>query len=329
MNRRFFLGLMGAAASGVAAPRSAMGIATTSYMTGWRPRDTLEFLEHCHSLGAGGIQAPLSSTDEAYLTTLRRRMEETGMYLEVMIGLPRTNVEAFETTLRGAKTAGALVVRAACLSGRRYETFDSLAAWKQFVAESKAAIERGLRIAERERLPLALENHKDWTTDEFVDLLKQYSSEYLGVCLDTGNNISLLDDPYDLAERLSPYAISTHIKDMALAEYSEGFLLSEVPLGEGTLDLPRIVSLIRKARPKTRLTLEMITRNPLRVPCLTPKYWATMDRSGKDLARMLQLAKSAKGPLPTINGLDARTVRRLEDDNVKKCLHYSRLYLES
>ncbi len=37
----------------------ALGIATTSYLTAWRPNDTYEFLEHCHGLGAAGIQAAI------------------------------------------------------------------------------------------------------------------------------------------------------------------------------------------------------------------------------------------------------------------------------
>src|SRR5437870_2907052 len=65
-------------------PKSAMGIATTSYMTYGHPRDTYEFLEHCHALGAAGIQAGLSSTDPAYIKKVRSRAEQLGMYIELM-----------------------------------------------------------------------------------------------------------------------------------------------------------------------------------------------------------------------------------------------------
>ena len=69
MNRRTFLftaaatGSLSVGASvgaGAAAePRSKMGIAVTSYMSFGRPKDTLEFLEHANTLGAGGIQMPV------------------------------------------------------------------------------------------------------------------------------------------------------------------------------------------------------------------------------------------------------------------------------
>ncbi len=310
-----------------AAPRSKMGIATTSFMTVRRPRDTFEFLEYCDSLGAGGIQASLASLEPDYLKKLRARAEERGLYIEVMSGLPRQDAEAFEKTVAAAKEVGAICVRAACLGGRRYETFASLEDWRQFVTGSRVAIRRALTVLERHRMPLALENHKDWTLEEFLDLLKTYNHELLGVCLDTGNNVALLDDPMELAERLAPYAFSTHIKDMAVEEYEAGFLLSEVPLGEGYLDMKRIVETIRRARPATRMTLEMITRNPLEIPCLTEKYWATFPRrNGRALASTLRVVRARKSrqPLPRLDHLDKEAQLRLEEDNVKQCLRYAR-----
>ena len=90
---------------------------------------------------------------------------------------------------------GAVALRSACLGTRRYETFTSLADWQNFVDRSHTSLESAVPILDRYKIPLGLENHKDWTVDEMVALIKKYSSEYLGVCLDFGNNISLLDDP--------------------------------------------------------------------------------------------------------------------------------------
>lgn len=328
MNRRKFLLSAGAAAAAVAAPRSKMGLATTSFMTARRPRETYEFLEYANSLGAGGIQASLSSLEGAYLKKLRGRAEQLGMYLEVMSGLPKKDdTGAFERTVAAAKEIGALCVRCACLGGRRYETFSDLATWQVFVSQSRASIDSALRVVEKHRMPLALENHKDWTADELAAILKNKSSAYLGVCLDTGNNIALLDDPMAVVDTLAPFAFSTHIKDMGVQAYEDGFLLSEMPLGEGMLDMKRIVATIQKARPKTRMTLEMITRNPLKVPCFTDKYWVTFpERGGIYLARTARLVRSQKSRqnLPTIDQLDRAAQLRLEEDNVKQSLHYAR-----
>ena len=57
--------------------------------------------------------------------------------------------------------------------------------------------------------------------------------------------------------------------------------------------MKQVIATIHKARPETRMTLEMITRDPLKVPCLTDGYWATFPhRGGEYLARTLRLARS-------------------------------------
>jgi sugar phosphate isomerase/epimerase len=335
MNRRTFLATAAATGSWFAGdaaadePRSKMGIAVTSYMSFGRPKDNLEFLEHCNTLGAGGIQMPLTSREPDYIHKLRARAEQLGMYFEAIAALPKAgDTAAFESTVAAAKEAGALAVRVNCLPGRRYENFTNLADWNTAVAQSHQNIDAALRIVEKQQVPLAIENHKDWTAAEMAALMKAKSSRWLGVCLDTGNNISLLDDPMDTVETLAPYAVCSHIKDMGVAPYPDGFLLSEMPLGEGMLDMRRVVDTIRRARPQTRLTLEMITRDPLKVPCLTDAYWATFpQRNGLYLAstlRMVREHESKDRPLPVLTGLAREVQLRIEEDNVTKSMNYAR-----
>jgi sugar phosphate isomerase/epimerase len=306
------------------AGRVNMGIATTSFMMASKPKDTYEFLEHCHTLGAAGIQASINGD----LQKIRSRAEKLGMYIEAMVELPHAgDTSAFEREVQNANAVGAVALRSACLGTRRYETFSSLADWQNFVAQSHSRLDAAVPILDRYKIPLGLENHKDWTVDEMVALIKKYSSEYLGVCLDFGNNISLLDDPMEVVERLAPYAVSTHVKNMGVEHYSDGFLLSEMVFDKGFLDLPRMVALVRQARPNTRFSLEMITRDPLHVPCLTDKYWAAFpDRNGRYLARTLMLVQKERSsqPLPRVVQLSHDANVRLEEENVVSCLRYAR-----
>jgi sugar phosphate isomerase/epimerase len=147
------------------------------------------------------------------------------------------------------------------------------------------------------------------------------------VCVDTANSIALLEDPLEVIEAYAPWAFSTHLKDVSVAEYEEGFLLGEVPLGEGILDLNKIVALLRRARPEIHLNLEMITRDSLKVPCLTPRYWATFDTlSGRHLARTMSwVRKHQPHPLPArISGLTSEQKLAVEESNVQKSLAYAR-----
>src|SRR5690242_2877625 len=89
-------------------PRYKLGIAITSYLSAWRPNDTLEFLEHCHTLGAAGIQVPINGD----LKQIRNRADQTGMYIEAMVSLPHgSDVSAFEGALQNAKAVGAVALR--------------------------------------------------------------------------------------------------------------------------------------------------------------------------------------------------------------------------
>ena len=164
-------------------------------------------------------------------------------------------------------------------------------------------------------MPLGIENHKDWRVEQQVELLEHYSSEFLGVCLDTGNNLSILDDPMETIEKLAPWTFNVHFKDMAMEEHPDGFLLSEVPLGEGVIDLRRAVEVILRARPHVRFSLEMIVRDPLVVPCLTDEYWASFDEvNGRDLARALTRIRRSdrRASLPRITGLSEAERTALE-----------------
>jgi len=305
-----------------------MGVVEYSFSASPHSHSAYEFLEYCHTLGAGGIQIALDSEEPAYLEKLKRRAAELDMYLEAIVNLPeKDDATDFERQVAAARQAGAVCLRSACLNGRRYETFTSLDDWKRFVASSHRRIALAVPILEKHRLPLGLENHKDWTADEMVDLLKHHSSEFLGACLDTGNNISLLDAPMEVVEELAPFAVTTHFKNMAVKDAPEGFLLSEVPLNQGALDLAKVVDTIRTARPRIRFSLEMITRDPLKIPCLSDQYWVTFpDRDGLYLARTLRFVHdhSPSEPLPQVSGMDQAARLRLEEENVKQCLAFAR-----
>src|SRR5262249_14408664 len=151
---------------------------------------------------------------------------------------------------------------------------------------------------------------------EQIDLINKLDSPYIGICIDTGNNVALLEKPHETVELLAPRAFTTHFKDMGLEEYADGFLLSEVPLGSGFLDLAKIIETLRRARPEIHLNLEMITRNPLKIPCLKAKYWATLENlPARRLAEMLALvrAKAASKPLPRISEISKDKQLQCED----------------
>jgi sugar phosphate isomerase/epimerase len=326
--------------SGSEVPRSRLGmvIHTYSIRSGAKTAgaaefgEPLNFLEHCRQLGAGGIQVSIAGRDGEYARRLRRAAESAGMFVEASIRLPRDKADAerFTAEVRAAVEAGVSVLRTVALSGRRYEVFSTAGEFEEFALRARESVSRAEPVVRRHNMRLAVENHKDWRIGEHLDLIRKMSSEHVGICVDTGNSIALLEDPYRVVEECAKWAFSVHIKDMAVQEYEQGFLLAEVPLGTGILDLKRMIATLRGARPEVRFSLEMITRDPLKIPCLTDKYWATFGGvPGSDLARTLDFVRrhAATKPLAKISTLPLADRLALEEENNRKCLAYAREHL--
>ena len=293
--------------------------------------DPLTFLDYCRALGAGGIQTMLGVRDDTYAAKLRDLLAEHRLYLEGSIALPRDrdDLERFTAEVRTAKRSGAAVFRTVLMNGRRYEVFDSDQAFREFAEQGKQTLALARPVVEKYEVRMAVENHKDLRSPELLELIHKLDSPLVGVCLDTGNSIALLETPQETVELLAPRAFSTHIKDMGVEEYADGFRLAEVPLGTGFLDLSGIVTALRKARPEIRLNLEMITRDALNIPCLTRKYWVTLgDTPAPRLADLITLvrAKAGKQPLPRISALSRDEQVRREDENVRQCLRYAKAW---
>lgn len=316
-----------------------MGVVVHSYGMRWRSKvesatypgftNAIDLMRHCHSIGAGGIQTTVGGWAEDFAKQVRNEREKLGMYLEGSIGLPKnaSDLARFEKEVRLAKEAGATVLRTVCLSGRRYENFKAEAEWITFKENSIKSIQLAEPIIRKHQVRLAIENHKDWKAAELVQLIQNLSSEWVGVTLDFGNNVSLLEEPMEVIRTLAPYAYSTHVKDMGVMAYDKGFLLSEVELGKGIVDLKEAVSLCQKYNPQVTFSLEMITRDPLEIPCLEDSYWVTFENEkAKDLAKILRLIRdqSFSGELPQVKNLNPEQRLAFEEENVVKCLAYSK-----
>ena len=289
----------------------------------------LGFLEECHRLGAAGMQFPLGTPAPAVLTELRQKADRYEMYIEANLNLPRdaADLERFEKQVLAAKQAGAALARVVMLPGRRYEQFNSADEFRQACQSGLKSLELAEPVAARHGVRLAVENHKDHRMVEKIEVLRRLSSEFVGLCVDVINNLALAEDPLEVAKAFAPWALSVHIKDSAVRECAEGFLLTDVALGAGFLDLPEIVKILRAARPAVRFNLEVITRDPILVPVLTAKYWATMPGApASDLARVLSTvrSKASSAPLPLISSLPTDQQLAYESNNVAQSLAWAR-----
>jgi 3-oxoisoapionate decarboxylase len=316
--------------------REKMGIVIHAYGKRWQRQlvnekyppfqNVLDFLVHCHGLGAGGVQIGVSGWENDMAKQLRRKAETLDMFLEGSIAMPKKepDLDKFIKEIRDGKEAGIKVFRTVSLGPRRYEALNSRSEFEEFLKIAYKGLKWVKPILEKENVELAIENHKDWRTEELLKALNHFGSEHIGVTLDFGNSIALMEDPLETLGALAPFTFSTHIKDMALQESPEGFLMAEVPLGQGVLDLPKMVKVCRSYRKNMRFNLEMITRDPLIIPCLEKQFWSTMpDTKASELAGILSMVKAKHRELPRVSPLDTEELLAAEENNIIQSLAYA------
>ena len=291
-----------------------------------------DILEHCHGLGLGAVRMNLPSSDLDAVRQLRKKLESYGMRVIISLAPPKEAgaLPRYEAGVRAVSELGAVTTHAS-FTARRYEEFDTFEAFKASFERHQRSVELAEPVLRKYKVKLAIENHKGWRAAEHVAWIKRVGSEWVGVCYDFGNNIALCEDPAETLRLLAPLTIYVSFKDMAVAPYDEGFLLSEMALGEGLLDIPGMVKVLQQKDPHMIFALEMITRVPLKIPVFTKKYWATFDDTysplpGRDLARILEIVRTTppKTPLTTTAGLSPADGLKLEDALINRSIAYAR-----
>jgi sugar phosphate isomerase/epimerase len=294
-----------------------------------------DILEHCRSLGLGAVRMNLPSPDLEAARQLRKKLDSYGMRVIISLAPPKepAAVAQYEASVRAVAEIGAVTTHSS-FTARRYEEFDTFDAFKASFERHQRSVELAEPVLRKHKVKLAIENHKGWRAAEHVAWINRLGSEWVGACFDFGNNISLCEDPADTLRLLAPVTIYVSFKDMAVEAYDQGFLLSEMALGEGMLDLPGMVKTLQQKDPTMIFALEMITRDPLRIPVFTKKYWATFDDSysplpGRDLARILEIVRTTppKTPLTRTSGLSPADALKLEDDMINRSIAYARRHL--
>ena len=289
-----------------------------------------DIVDHCHGLRLGAVRVNVPQGGPDAVRALRKRLDSYEMRCIVSVAPPRTDaaVAAYDAAIGAARELGAVTTHSS-FTQRRYEEFDSFEAFKTSFEAHRKSVERAEPILRKHKVKLAIENHKGWRAAEHAAWVKQVGSEYVGVCFDFGNNLALCEDPVETYRLLAPLTFYVSFKDMAVAPYEEGFLLSEMALGEGMLDIPGMVKGLQQRDPQMIFALEMITRAPLRIPVLTKRYWATFDDResplpGRDLARILEIVRASKQTLTTTEGLSPAAALKLEDDLINRSIAYAR-----
>ncbi len=295
--------------------------------------DPQVFIREAAALGASSIQFPFGQCEPEKARAIRALAESSGVALEATLGLPSTesDLPRFEGEMQTLQALGVGITRTVVFAGRRYEDLHSYRAYEEALAGARKRLRLAEPVARKLGIRLAVENHKDQRAEDRVKLLREFDSEYIGACVDVGNNISLLEDPVEVCRALAPWALTVHFKDQGVREYEEGFVLADVPLGQGCIDLPEVIRVVRAAKPAARFQLELITRDPLKVPVLRNDYWGSLPEvKASEFSRTWAMVKQrgSRAPFPTVSGLPDEARVAMERRNIEESFRFAASHLD-
>ncbi|MBC7224894.1 MAG: sugar phosphate isomerase/epimerase [Anaerolineae bacterium] len=151
----------------------------------------------------------------------------------------------------------------------------------------KAQYRQAVDVAKRYGIRFAVENHLDYSADELLEILEAVDSPYIGITFDFGNFVRLGEDPVEAMAKLGKFVYATHVKDLRVNEdapQEEWYSYSAVPIGEGFLDVPRLLRMLKDAGYTGLLAVE--------IDCLHPAYHhdedAAVAQSVRELKRLVQ-----------------------------------------
>jgi sugar phosphate isomerase/epimerase len=169
---------------------------------------------------------------------------------------------------------------------------------EELLEASVLALRQQRQMLRDHNVILAIETHFEFTTFELLHLLERCDTEpgeYLGVCLDTMNLITMLEDPVSATERVLPWIVSTHIKDGGITLEAEDLISFPAEIGKGVIDLERIIVLLNSLDNEPNLSIEDHGGSFL-LPVSDPNFREEFpDLSDVEFRKLLDLADLTKG----------------------------------
>lgn len=226
-----------------------------------------DFLERANELKVDGVSLEScffpQGVDQGWFTDLKDQLDEYKIDRVYAWGHPDglergQNWTAYDEMVAGipnAKAIGADVMRVVGSSLMfRHEPHGPQ------IEALVGMFKKAVKVAEEYDVRLAVENHIDFTSDEILQLLIEVDSEYFGLNFDTGNFLRLLDDPIAGMEKLAPFVLATHVKDLLPdknARPTDWHFFAGVPVGMGLIDNETLAKLLHKANFKGFLAVEI------------------------------------------------------------------------
>ena len=301
---------------------------------GWTAFQQLDFCA-AHGVQVVHFSEPrlIGGLDRAHLERVRAHADALGLDIEIgMLSICPTS-GIFDPAQGTAEQQLARVIDAAvtcrsplvrCVVGN---TFD-----RQAPGGIERHIDATLQVLRNVRprvvdagVKLAVENHSgDMQARELKMLVEAAGTDYVGVCIDSGNASWAIEDPHLTLETLAPYVLTSHMRDSAVWNSSEGAVAQWTRMGEGNVDLRRYIRTYVERCPGRAVSLELIMHRQRTFDYRDPEFWsAYRNTPAWEFARFLSRAEKGE-PRPAVDPAGTESI-----DDVEVSLRWIAMALDS
>jgi sugar phosphate isomerase/epimerase len=278
---------------------------------------------------------PQTLGDEASLRAIRAHADQLGIRLQLAFGSVCPSSRSFngqlgtldEQVARGLKASqifGATCMR--CVLGGDPERPQI-----DMHIDNMIKAVRGIRSRILDAgVKLAVENHGgDLQAREMKAMIEAVGADVMGVCLDSGNPVWMLEDPHMTLETLIPYTLTCHVRDSAVWKVPEGIAVRWVNMGEGNVDIDGWIRKFIQAKPGLPIIFENLVSGTPRVHHIyDPAFWDNWRKMpASAFSRFLAIAEQGKAT-PAVPRPDGKTAGQQRIEDLEVCVRYTRALLQ-
>jgi sugar phosphate isomerase/epimerase len=266
-----------------------------------------QVLDWAKAHGAAGVQfsdvqlKPDERLNEPFLRDLAQQAAGLGLYVEWAGGQhipfdtttwrPKDLLPINAAAARQAAILGTRVVRSC--SGGLMRWGDEAPPTETLLREMAPALKAQRGLLTDLNVVLAIELHFEFTTFELLRLFDMCDAPpggYLGICLDTMNLLTMLEDPVAGTERILPWVVAVHAKDGGLVPTATGLTSFTAEIGAGLVDFGQILARLASLEHAVQLSVED-HGGSFSIPIYDQAFLARFpDLNAEELARLMWMA---------------------------------------
>ena len=265
--------------------------------------------------------------ESATLRAFRERATARGLALVCDSGV--VDVPTLQRHIPAAAALGASTLRVTLSTILEGNRASAPGGWERYL-EAKIAQLKELRpLAEHHGVCLAPENHQDATTADQLRICDEVGGEFIGATLDAVNPLAVGEHHLDAARALGQRIRNVHIKDYRIYPSPSGYRLVRSAIGEGVLNLPALLDILREVAPDATCNIELAALRARHIRLLEDDWWQGFPpRDARALVPALRLVSEHARPAgedwrtPFERGDGADALAAYEEGQMERSIAY-------